>query len=105
MLLPEEQPVAAGCAGRQTLVQQGAEGSYPSARPDHDDGSAAIDRQAEPMRLLYEYRDRNAIRNQIRKKRRTNPFARAAMRRMAHDANRKMNLARVDLGTGGNRIK
>ena len=57
-LMTEEQPVAAFCFGRHTLVQEGAERRDAGAGTDHDDRRRGIGRQAEGMRLLNVAADR-----------------------------------------------
>src|SRR5262249_44955016 len=52
-LMPEEQPVLAGCTRRLAVEQEGSKRRDARAGPDHDDRRPGILRQAEAVRLLH----------------------------------------------------
>ncbi len=105
VLVAEKEPVAAGRAGGDALLHEGAEGRDARAGADHDDVLRRVGRQAE-VRLGHEHRDeRLAARHAVGEEGRADAVAAAEVGLVAHGRDGEVHLPGERPGRGGDGVE
>ena len=105
LLVAEEEPVLALGVGGAAFGEERAEGRDAGAGTDHDHRQVAIGRRAEGLVRVDEDADLAGGERALGEEGGADPLARAAVLVVAHGADRQVNLARMGLGRGRDRVE
>ena len=105
LLVAEEEPVAALCAGGAALLEKGTERRNAGAGPDHDHGDVAAGGRAEGLVRMDEHTDRARGEAALGEEGGTDALAGATVLVVADGADGEVDLPGMGLGRGGDGVE